>query len=592
MATIRTSIMITDGMSAAFQSMNRAMGLVLSNFEAVQAASHNVVDTASIEAARREINNASAAFVRMEQEIQQATNKQDNFKRKITETTGATNLLQNAMAGVGAAIGVRQVVQLSDTMAQTTARLNLIKGEMESVAGIQDRIFNSAQRARALYIDTAAAVSKMGILAGKAFSNNDEIIAFTELMNKNFVIGGAGIQEQASAMYQLTQAMAAGKLQGDEFRSIMENAPLLAQSIEAYMHNAGVEGAMKDWSADGLLTADVIKIALFSTADEIERRFREMPMTWGQVWTLAANQFLMAMEPVLQGINWMANNWGALEPIVWGVVGAISAYVIASKSAAIANAWGAIVAGGHTAALMMQAAGYMILAAATGEAAFAQKALNIAMLTSPIGWIMLIIGIIITLIAKWVQSVGGLEMAWMIATTNIANFLDSLWAGAQIGAQDFFNWFLNKTNELIDLLNKVPGIDIERAQRWTFGDDAWKAYETRQSQRNNKLNVARAEAANQTNDDWLSNVLNNMNTTLSGIEDNTGSLPISEEDLKYLRDIAERDAINRFTTAEIKVDMSNSFGDIRETADVDGIIDRLATKIEEQMAVSAEGVYT
>lgn len=185
---------------------------------------------------------------------------------------------------------------------------------------LNKKIYASAMRARAFYTDTAATISKLGLLAGDAFNSNDEMIAFTELMNKNFTIGGASTQEQSSAMYQLTQAMASGRLQGDEYRSIIENAPLLAKAIEDYMRNVqGAEGAMKDWSSEGLLTADVIKAALFSTADEVEERFAKMPMTWGQVWTMASNIAIRALNPLLSAINWVANNISVIGPAVLGL---------------------------------------------------------------------------------------------------------------------------------------------------------------------------------------------------------------------------------------------------------------------------------
>jgi tape measure domain-containing protein len=183
---------------------------------------------------------------------------------------GAANgnkLLSSIKKMAAAYISVRaatEVLGLSDAMSLAESRLSLIVDDGGSVQELENKIYASAQRSRANYQDTINTVSKLGLLAGKAFSGNDEIIAFQELMNKNFIIGGASAQEQASAMYQLTQAMASGRLQGDEYRSIIENAPLLAKAIEDYMVNVqGVEGTMKDWASEGMLTADVIKAALF-----------------------------------------------------------------------------------------------------------------------------------------------------------------------------------------------------------------------------------------------------------------------------------------------------------------------------------------
>lgn len=228
----------------------------------------------------------------------------------------------------------------------------------------------------------------LGLLAGDAFKSNDEMIAFSELMQKAFTRSGASIQEQTAAMYQLTQAMAAGRLQGDEFRSIMENASILAQAIEDYMHNVmGVKGTLKDMSAEGLITADVIKNAMFSAADDIENKFKEMPMTFGQIGTIVGNTLLQTFEPVLQGIGkgaqWIYDNWSILEPIFWGLTAAVGAY------AAITG----------------------IQTAVTWLSVEANRALIATMLSNPILWIALAIGVLIGMIYKWVQSVGGLEIA-------------------------------------------------------------------------------------------------------------------------------------------------------------------------------------
>lgn len=182
----------------------------------------------------------------------------------------------------------------------------------------------SAQRSRAAYRDTAATIAKLGLNAGDAFSGNDEMIRFTELMNKNFVIGGASAQEQTAAMSQLTQAMSSGRLQGDEYRSIIENAPLLAGAIEAYMRNVqGAEGSMKDWASEGLLTASVTKNALFSSADEVEARFGDMPKTWGQIWNEFSNQALEAFRPVLDRIYEIGNS-ERFQSFMNGAVGTLT----------------------------------------------------------------------------------------------------------------------------------------------------------------------------------------------------------------------------------------------------------------------------
>lgn len=269
MATIRTAIQVYDGMTPGLRSITNALNMTISSFEALQSASHNAVDTASIQAARAELNRAELAFNEIEQQIREANQAQQQFNNDIRNSQGAADgllgKLKSVAMSIGAAFGAKKIIELTDSMTSTNARLDLMNDGLQTTEELQNMILKSANASRVAYMDTAAAVSKLGIMAKDAFSSNAEIVAFTELMNKNFAIGGASIQEQTAAMYQLTQAMAAGKLQGDEFRSIMENAPLLAQSIAEYMGKS--VGELKDMSAEGLITADVIKNAMFASAD-------------------------------------------------------------------------------------------------------------------------------------------------------------------------------------------------------------------------------------------------------------------------------------------------------------------------------------
>ena len=289
--------------------------------------------------------NTAEYFDRASRSVQNAADNVNDFSRRQQDAERQASMIGDVwqrikgyIGAAGAAFSLSKLVGLSDTLAGNKARLELIVDDGGSVDELNKKIYASAMRARASYTDTAATISKLGLLAGDAFNSNDEMIAFTELMNKNFTIGGASTQEQSSAMYQLTQAMASGRLQGDEYRSIIENAPLLAKAIEDYMRNVqGAEGAMKDWSSEGLLTADVIKAALFSTADEVEERFAKMPMKWGQVWTMASNIAIRALNPLLSAINWVANNISVIGPAVLGLGTAFLVFQVAAHWTLIAS---------------------------------------------------------------------------------------------------------------------------------------------------------------------------------------------------------------------------------------------------------------
>jgi len=647
MATIRTAIQVYDGMTPGLRSITNALNMTISSFEALQTASGNAIDTASIQAARTELNRAELAFNEIEQQIREANQAQQQFNNDVRNGQGAADGLLGKLKGiaatVGAAFGAKKIIELTDSMTSTNARLDLMNDGLQTTEELQNMILESANASRVAYMDTAAAVSKLGIMAKDAFSSNAEIVAFTELMNKNFAIGGASIQEQTAAMYQLTQAMAVGKLQGDEFRSIMENAPLLAQSIAEYMGKS--VGELKDMSAEGLITADIIKNAMFASADETNAKFAEMPMTIGQIGTVVGNTLLQTFEPVLQGIGrgaqWIYDNWSTLEPIFWGLT-AVGAY--------------AAITGIQTAATWLSVA--------------ANRALITTMLSNPVLWIAVAIGVLIGMIYKWVQSVGGLEIAWKIAMNGILTAWDwvkigfftgvywvlDLWdklklgiMTASVGIQNFMgdmkanvltilqnmvNGAIGIINNFINLLNKIPGVSISAIQEVTFGttaqmendaakrareadlqnyrnqlevgmaardaalermkSDAWEATVKRQAE------ISAAQAANAAktvqDNDFLSmfsnaEAMKNLADTAANTSKMANSMEMSEESLEYLRDIAEQEVINRFTTAEIKVEMGGITNNVSKDTDLNGIMDYLAEGLYEAMQVAAEGVH-
>ena len=361
MASIKSQLVLTDGMTGPLKSINKALNLVLSSFEATQRASGKAINTASITSARTELARASAQIEEMERNLQDCSNAQNTFNNNISKgKSQADGLLGKIKTLAKTYVGLKTLgtlVSTSDTLTSNRARLSLLVDDEGSVAELEKKIYASAQNARALYTDTMGTVAKLGLVAGKAFTdasgklNTDELVKFTELVNKNFVVGGASSQEQSAAMYQLTQALGSGRLQGDEYRSIIENAPLLAKSIEDYMRNVqGVQGTMKEWAADGKLTADAIKAAVFRSADEVEERFNEMPMTWSQVWTNMQNRAISALDPVLAKINELAND-SDVQAAIDGIINAIAILgvialntfgVLSKIYTFVANNWGRI----------------------------------------------------------------------------------------------------------------------------------------------------------------------------------------------------------------------------------------------------------
>lgn len=250
------------------------------------------------------------------------SNSLDSVRNKAqkvfgVEIPGLMNAAKSGAAFAGAAIGIEaagralkdmavSAVKTTDQLTQLRARIDLINDGSQSTAEIMDKVFSAANRSRGSFLDMADSVAKLNLLAKDAFTSNDEAIYFVEQLNKQFKIAGAGVQETTSAMYQLTQAMAAGKLQGDEFRSIMENAPMLAQSIAQEM---GLSvGQLKEMSSQGLITADIIKNALFSSAEETNAKFAEIPMTFQDIGTKLQNDLIAAFQPVMEQIGSMASS--------------------------------------------------------------------------------------------------------------------------------------------------------------------------------------------------------------------------------------------------------------------------------------------
>lgn len=270
---------------------------------------------------------AEQALDRVAKKAEQAlgksvSNSLDSVRNKAqkifgVEIPGLMNAAKAGAAFAGAAMGIEaagralkdmavSAVKTTDQLTQLRARIDLINDGSQSTAEIMDKVFSAANRSRGSFLDMADSVAKLNLLAKDAFTSNDEAIYFVEQLNKQFKIAGAGVQETTSAMYQLTQAMAAGKLQGDEFRSIMENAPMLAQSIAQEM---GLSvGQLKEMSSQGLITADIIKNALFASAEETNAKFAEIPMTFQDIGTKLQNDLIAAFQPVMEELGNMTSS--------------------------------------------------------------------------------------------------------------------------------------------------------------------------------------------------------------------------------------------------------------------------------------------
>ena len=265
MATIHTAIQLQDNMSRQFYAMNMAMSTVIDSFYTLQDATSQAVDVSALEAAQRELQQVEASFNQIEQEIKQADTAQDYFNQEIQEADSLANKLLGTLGTIVGTYftlqGLRGAISLSDEMTNTNARLELINDNLMTTAELQQMIFESAQRTHSPYQQTADMVGKLGMQARSAFKSNAEIVAFAEQINKTFKIAGTPIQGMESVMLQLTQAMAAGALQGEELNAILDNAQPIVANIQRYLEEAmNIDASnIKKLASEGVITAEIIK---------------------------------------------------------------------------------------------------------------------------------------------------------------------------------------------------------------------------------------------------------------------------------------------------------------------------------------------
>lgn len=676
MATIRSQMVLNDQVTGVLKNITRALDITLHSFEQMQDASANAVDVRLLNQARAGLGEVNLAVREMEENYRRAAQQEQQVTRNIRQSTQAEQQLnasirgdndalddmvgkaKNLAATIGASVGLKKLIELSDQMTSTTARLNFIVDDGGSVEALEAKIMASAQRSRAAYLDTASAIASMGANAGAAFTSNDELIAFMEQVNKQFVIGGASAQGQAAAMLQLTQAMAAGALRGEELNSILENAPGIARAIEQYMGIA--EGSIKSYAEKGAVSATVVKNALLSIADETNAKFNGMAMTWGQVWTQMGNIALKVTQPLLTAINWLANNLSVIGPILLGLGTAFLVFQVAAHWTQIA----AVATAAYHAVVNLLSIGFGVLTGNTVAASAAVFTFNSALLASPITWIIMLIAVVIGLLYGVVAIInkvtgssisatglicGAIAVAGAFIGNTVIGLLNALiqyiWAIFVAPFLGIVEWILNVCNggfnsfgdAVANLIGQIIGwflnlgkvvttiIDAIFGTNWTAGLESLQSSVTAWGKNENAItldkNAPTIDYRFEYGDAWAAGndfgkgidaKIGGMFNTgglgdSSGFDlgdiaaytgetaDNTGktadALAVTEEQLEYLRDIAERDAINRFTTAEVKIDMTGMTNRIDGSADLDGVISQLTEGFTEALVTAAEGVH-
>lgn len=648
-----------------------------------------------------------------ERYIRDNVDEQGRFNQEVSAGTQQANELTNTIKrAVAAYVSIQSVgkaLNISDELVQTTSRLNMMNDGVQTTAELVNMVYAAAQDARGSFSQMADVVARFGNNAKDAFSSSEEVVAFADLIQKQMTIAGASTQEAANAELQLSQALGSGVLRGDELNSIFEQAPNLIQNIADYLDVP--IGKIREMAADGELSADVVKAAIFSAADDINSKFNEMPMTWGQIWQSMQNTALIAFQPVLQRLNDLANseafqtfiqgaieamatlanillnvfdlavsigtfigdNWSIIAPIVYGIVAALTAYIAISAIVAAINGVMAMAEG-------VKAAAQMMATGATFAETAAQQGLNAALMACPLTWIiMLILALIVVIfavcnaIAKMTGIAnsgfgvitGGVNVVIQffknlgLTVANIALGIGNAIAALASNMMTAFHnaicnvqsWFYNLLSTACSVieniaaaLNKLPFVSFDYSGISSAADDyAAKASE---AAGNKEDYTSISDAFNEGfttfdafQDGWASDAFNagaawgdgvadkvsnfslsdvfgqtdipNVGDYTSGfndaiansgigdgvgsIDDNTGkikdSLDVTEEDLKYLRDIAEQEAINRFTTAEINVDMSGMQNTVNSGDDIDGFMTKLTDSVNEAVDNMTEGVH-
>ena len=667
-----------------------------------------------------DVSAANDAYLRLSQTvgnteryIRDNVDEQGSFNQEISAGTQQANELTNTIKrAVAAYVSIQSVgkaLNISDELVQTTSRLNMMNDGVQTTAELVNMVYAAAQDARGSFSQMADVVARFGNNAKDAFSSSEEVVAFADLIQKQMTIAGASTQEAANAELQLSQALGSGVLRGDELNSIFEQAPNLIQNIADYLDVP--IGKIREMAADGELSADVVKAAIFSAADDINSKFNEMPMTWGQMWQSMQNTALIAFQPVLQRLNDLANseafqtfiqgaieamatlanillnvfdlavsigtfigdNWSIIAPIIYGVIAALGAYLAIMG---IVNAITAISA----AIDATKAAADALAAGQTFLWTVQQYGLNAALAACPITWIIVLIIALIAIIFAVCNAIakmtgiansgfgvitGGVNVVIQffknlgLTVANIALGIGNAIAALASNMMTAFHnaicsiqsWFYNLLSTALSViegicaaLNKLPFVEFDYSGISSAADDyAAKASE---AAGNKEDYQSISDAFNEGfttfdafQDGWASDAFNagaawgdgvadkvsnfslsdvfgqtdipNVGDYTSGfsdaiansgvgdgignIDDNTGkikdSLDITEEDLKYLRDIAEQEAINRFTTAEINVDMSGMQNTVNSGDDIDGFMTKLTDSVNEAVDNMTEGVH-
>lgn len=567
---VRNSIHLDDGMSPVLSKILASLRLTLTALNSTPG------EAGLFRAAQRDISRANQLLNGFNSELKQSQDlirnlgyRDDNpignvFSRAmnpLTELVAGVYLLKSAIDEVG------RLTTLGDNLMLNQARLNIVNDGLRTQEELSKAIYESAQRSRADYLAISRVIGRMGILAGQAFNNNDELIAFTELVNKAFLVGGSTQQEQRAAMYQLTQAMASGRLQGDEMRTIRESAPLLKKAIQNYM---GLDdAAFKEAQKNGEITAEVIKNAVFASSDEIQNKFNEIPITFSQAMTMAGNSLLTNMEDIFTGIS--TNGVSMIQTLVsnFDILAGILGYIAGVSLVILIRNLVAALPAAAALALSFIAMNWQVLLLVA-----AVMALFKLFLAFPEAFGVLIGG------------VKALGTAFINMVKLVADYFLML----------FNEIILRGMNFVLDKLGKEKIQNVEYFGMESVGLSYLEGYSSGKKW---------AEDTGVKLDNFMTGMKNtfNPNTSVLGgtvpkpVTDldtvgevkniKGGKINLDDNSIQWIKDAGAIEFVNRFTN--MRPILKVNFGDVHQTADVNEIADAIADMVENAVTTSLEG---
>lgn len=658
-----------------------------------------------------DVSAANSAYLRLSQTIgntetyiRDNIDEQGRFNQEINEGISQADELMDTIKGaVGAYVSIQavcDVLNISDELVQTTSRLNMMNDGLQTTDELVNMVYAAAQDARGSFFEMTDVVARFGNNAKAAFSSSAEVVAFADLVQKQMTIAGASTTEASNAMLQLSQGLGSGVLRGDELNSIFEQAPNLIQNIADYLEVP--IGTIREMASEGELTADIVKSAIFSASDEINARFEEMPMTWGQIWQSMQNTALIAFQPVLQHLNDIANseafqgfingviealatlanialgvfdfmascgqfvadNWSIISPVIYGIIAALAvygAYLAITKGMELATA---VATGILNVAQFIHATAVAASTGATIAATAAQLGYNSAMYACPVLWIiMLVIALIsvIMMLCNWIAQatgaansgigivVGSLSVAVAVVLNLFVTLINMvidvfvvLWNFIAAFANFFANVFVDPVGAIarlfFDLVDSILGLlqTLAGAIDAIFGSNLSGAVQGWRDDLGGWVDETFGQGqeimATVSSEDWhvdrfeygeawdagvelgdgissaiedfsISDVFGSVDipnpqdytTQFAGMGDSLDSISgdtsgisdamdITQEDLKYMRDLAEQEAVNRYTTAEITIEQTNH-NTVSGGMDLDGIVSGLTDAVDEAVEI-------